>query len=99
MTAVSETAPRSRELAAIGAALVTVVLWASAFVGIRSAGRSLAPAPMALGRLVIAGAVLGIVCAVRGERFPSRDDLRTVGGALLVCGVLWFGAYFIALNS
>ena len=34
----------ARPLLALGAALVTVTLWASAFVGIRSAGRDLSPA-------------------------------------------------------
>jgi hypothetical protein len=31
--------------------LVTVVLWASAFVGIRAAVEDLSPGPLALGRL------------------------------------------------
>jgi hypothetical protein len=43
--------PSEREWAlALGAALVTVSLWASAFVGIRSASRQLSPEALALGR-------------------------------------------------
>ncbi len=88
-----------RDLAALGAALVTVVFWASAFVGIRSAGKSFAPGPLSLGRLVVAATVLGVVTLVRRERLPTRDDLRAVGAPLLLCGLLWFGAYNVALNS
>jgi len=50
-------APAERERAlAPGAALVTVSLRASAFVGIRSASRQLSPEALALGRLTIASA-------------------------------------------
>jgi drug/metabolite transporter (DMT)-like permease len=90
---------RPRDLPALGAALVTVLLWGSAFVGIRSAGRSFAPGGLSLGRLLVAVLSLAIVGLVRGERLPSRDALREVGPALLVCGLLWFGAYNVALNS
>ena len=90
---------RPRDLAAVGAALVTVVFWASAFVGIRSAGRAFAPGALSLGRLLVATAVLGAVILVRGERLPRREDLRAIGAPLLLCGLLWFGAYNVALAS
>src|SRR4051812_5338497 len=99
MTIAAEAQAPPRDLAAIGAALETVVLWASAFVGIRSAGRAFAPGALSLGRLLVAGAVLGAVIIVRGERLPRREDLRAVGAPLLMCGLLWFGAYNVALNS
>src|SRR6185437_6369261 len=89
MTAVAQTEPRPRDLAAFGAALVTVVFWASAFVGIRSAGKTFAPGALSLGRLVVAATVLATVLAVRGERLPRRAELRAVGWPLLLCGVLW----------
>ena len=85
----------SREFEALAAALVTVTLWASAFVGIRSAGRSFSPGALSLGRLLVAAVALGIVCIVRRERLP----LRAVSPALLVCGLLWFGAYNLMLNA
>ena len=43
---------------ALGAALLTVVLWASAFVGIRAVADDLSPGPFALGRLLVASAVV-----------------------------------------
>ena len=48
---------------ALIAALVTVVLWASAFVGIRSAGRTLSPGPLTLGRLLVGTVVLALIAA------------------------------------
>lgn len=88
--------PSERERAlALGAALVTVSLWASAFVGIRSASRQLSPEALALGRLTIAAVALGLVALVRREPLPSRRDLP----AIAFCGVAWFGLYNIALNE
>lgn len=88
-----------RDTPALVAAGITVVLWASAFVGIRSAGRSFTPGALSLGRLAVAVVALAVIGLARGERVPSRADLRAVGLPLLACGVLWFGAYNVALNS
>jgi drug/metabolite transporter (DMT)-like permease len=44
---------------ALAAALVTVVLWASAFVGIRAAAVDLSPGSIALGRLIVGSLSLG----------------------------------------
>jgi drug/metabolite transporter (DMT)-like permease len=77
------------------AALVTVVLWASAFVGIRGATPGLAPGALALGRLLVGTAALGVLLALRREGLPPRSTLRGV----VVCGVLWFGAYNVLLNA
>jgi drug/metabolite transporter (DMT)-like permease len=82
-------------MAAAAAAGITVLLWASAFVGIRSAGHWFGPGELTLARLVVATAAL----AVFGARFPSRAQLRVAGRPLLVCGLLWFGAYNLALNA
>lgn len=88
-----------RDYAALAAAGITVLLWGSAFVGIRSAGRHFSPGALTLGRLTVAVVALAVIGLVRGERLPSRDALREVGIPLLVCGLLWFGAYNVALNS
>jgi drug/metabolite transporter (DMT)-like permease len=91
--------PRERDLPALVAALFTVVFWASAFVGIRSAGRSFSPGALSLGRLVVALLLLGAIMLARGERLPSREDVRTIWRPLLVAGLLWFGLYNLMLNS
>jgi drug/metabolite transporter (DMT)-like permease len=90
---------RRTDGAALVAAAVTVLLWASAFVGIRSAGRSFAPGALSLARLLVAVAALGAIGYATGERLPGRVQLRRAGPALLVCGVLWFAAYSVALNA
>jgi drug/metabolite transporter (DMT)-like permease len=80
-----------RSLVAAG---VTVLLWASAFVAIRDAGRYFAPGALALGRLVAASVVLVAVLMVRREGWPRREAWP----GILVAGVLWFGVYMVALN-
>lgn len=87
--------PAERKTAAAAAALLTVTLWASAFVGIRSAGHHLSPGALALGRLLITFVSLGVLVATRREPLPSRRDLP----ALALCGALWFGLYSVALNA
>jgi drug/metabolite transporter (DMT)-like permease len=86
---------RREPLLALGAALVTVVVWASAFVGIRSAGHELSPGALALGRLLIGSLALGAIVLIRREPLPDRRDLP----AIALCGLLWFGAYNVVLNE
>jgi drug/metabolite transporter (DMT)-like permease len=80
---------------ALGSALVTVTLWASAFVAIRSASSQLSPEALALGRLTLASIALGLVVAVRREPLPAARDVP----AIAFCGVFWFALYNIALND
>jgi drug/metabolite transporter (DMT)-like permease len=80
---------------ALLAALVTVVLWASAFVGIRAAGEDLSPGALSLGRLAIGSVLLGALALSRGGRWPGRSELPL----LITCGVLWFGLYNPVLNE
>src|SRR3954454_17194626 len=82
-------------LLVLGAALTTVTLWASAFVGIRAAGQELSAGALTLGRLLVGTAALGALAPVRRERLPPSEDLPR----LLIVGVLWFGFYNLALNE
>jgi len=77
------------------AALVSVVLWAAAFVGIRAAGRSFSPGPLALGRLALGSALLGGLVLSRPTVRPTRRELAL----LVLAGVLWFGVYQVLLNE
>ncbi|WP_078852093.1 DMT family transporter [Streptomyces sp. NRRL B-3229] len=86
--------PRRTELLAAGAATVTVVLWASAFVSIRSAGEAYSPGALALGRLLSGALALGVICLVRREGLPPREAWRGIA----VSGILWFGFYMVVLN-
>jgi drug/metabolite transporter (DMT)-like permease len=78
----------------VAAAAVTVVLWASAFVGIRAAAPYFSPGSLALGRLLTGAAVLGILLVLRREGLPPR----AAWPGIAVSGVLWFGLYMVALN-
>ncbi|MHC3473984.1 DMT family transporter [Streptomyces sp. 7R007] len=85
---------RRTDLLAAGAATVTVVLWASAFVSIRSAGAAYSPGALALGRLASGALALGVICLVRREGLPPRAAWRGIA----ISGALWFGFYMVALN-
>jgi drug/metabolite transporter (DMT)-like permease len=76
------------------AAGITVVLWASAFVGIRGAGEWFSPGALALGRLVAASVVLVAVLLIRRQSWPPRQAWP----GIVVIGLLWFGVYMVALN-
>jgi drug/metabolite transporter (DMT)-like permease len=80
---------------ALAAGLLTVFLWASAFIGIRAAGEELSPGALTLARLTIGGLLLGVVVAIRRVSMPPRADLPR----LFLVGLLWFGIYNIALNA
>jgi drug/metabolite transporter (DMT)-like permease len=73
---------------------VTVVLWASAFVAIRSAGGHFAPGALALGRLLVASLALGVVWLFSDGRWP----VRAAWPGILGSGLLWFGLYMVTLN-
>lgn len=79
---------------ALLAAALTVVLWASAFVFIRTAGADFSPGALALGRLVSGSVVLMAILLMTGTGLPPRAALR----GILVSGLLWFGVYMVALN-
>lgn len=81
---------------AFGAAGLTVVAWASAFVAIRSTGETFSPGALALGRLIIGSAALGVLLAFRGAWvMPSRREWVL----MVVCGLAWFTIYNVALNA
>ena len=85
----------SRPFLPLAAALVTIVLWASAFVAIRHVGHVVSPGPLTLGRLLSGSLVLGLVMLTRRQPVPAGRHWPR----LVVAGVLWFGLYSVALNA
>jgi drug/metabolite transporter (DMT)-like permease len=77
------------------AVAVTVVAWASAFVVIRFAGHAFSPGALALGRLLVASAVLSLLMIGRRWVRPNRREWVQV----TVIGLAWYGLYFVALNA
>ncbi len=93
---VSSVSSRVGERGRIAAALaLTLLMWASAFVVIRSAGKHFSPGPLALMRIVVGSGVLGAAMIARRERPPGPGALARAAWA----GVLWFGVYMLALNA
>jgi drug/metabolite transporter (DMT)-like permease len=86
--------PRISKLG-VAAVIITVVLWASAFVGIRAVGPSFSPGSLTLGRLAIAAVVLGVVVLPKMHRLPQGREWWPIAAY----GVMWFGGYNIALNA
>lgn len=84
-----------RDWRAPAAACVTVLLWASAFVSIRSAGAAYSPGALALGRLLAGSLALGTLLLLRREGLPPRAAWPGV----LWSGLLWFGLYTVVLNQ
>ncbi|MFJ9931878.1 DMT family transporter [Streptomyces virginiae] len=78
----------------VGAVTFTVFAWASAFVSIRSAGAAYSPGALALGRLLAASVVLGVLLLIRRQGLPPREAWR----GILISGVVWFCGYTVALN-
>lgn len=80
---------------ALVAALITVVLWASAFVGIRDLVGVFSPGSIALGRLSVGTLVLGLLVLRRGWQPVARRDL----GLIVASGIAWFALYNLTLNE
>lgn len=77
------------------AALITVVLWASAFVGIRTVADDYSPGALAFGRITVGALVLAVIALRYRRPMPHGRPL-----ALIVAyGVAWFAGYTIVLNQ
>jgi drug/metabolite transporter (DMT)-like permease len=96
--AASSHSPGRVKALGVAAVAVTVVLWASAFVGIRAIGPNFSPGSLTLGRLAVAAVVLGAVVApqlLRSRKLPLGGEWWPI----LAYGVMWFGGYNVALNA
>ena len=85
----------SRPWRPLTAVVVTLLLWASAFVAIRHLGRDFDPGALSLGRLLVGAACLAIAALATGLTRPTRGELIRI----VAIGVLWFAIYNLALNE
>lgn len=76
------------------ALVVTTILWASAFAGIRAGLEAYGPGQVALFRFLVASAVLAGYAVFTRMRLPQRRDLP----AVFLAGLLAFAVYHVALN-
>jgi drug/metabolite transporter (DMT)-like permease len=81
----------TRTVLALG---ITLVVWASAFAGIRAGLRGYSPANLAILRFLIASLVLAIYAGVAHFR---RPELRDIPG-LILSGAIGISFYNLALN-
>jgi drug/metabolite transporter (DMT)-like permease len=82
----------------IGATLLTLVLWASAFVAIRLGVREYSPGGLALLRFLVAGVALAIYQALRPSargHLPAARHLPS----LVLAGVVGITLYHLSLNA
>src|SRR5919112_4619227 len=96
----SGTPPLSSRIKALGVAamVTTVVLWASAFVGIRAIGPHFSPGSLTLGRLAVAAVVLSLLVLpqlLKSRLLPKGREWWPI----LAYGAMWFGGYNVALNA
>lgn len=78
---------------ALGAALLTILFWASAFAGIRAGLQGLSPGHLVLLRFLTASALLLLYAWARGVRPPRWEDLPR----LFSLGLLGITVYHTAL--
>jgi len=83
-----------RTTRALLALAFTLVVWASAFAGIRAGLRSYSPGQLAVLRFLIASLVLVIYAAIAHFRRPAPRDLP----GLILSGLIGISFYNIALN-
>ncbi len=95
LEAVADESPTAPLWLTLTAAGTTLVLWASAFVGIRHLGASVPPGPLSLVRLAVMLLALLVLMRGRISRLPSRTEWTLI----LVGGASWFGIYNLTLNE
>lgn len=77
------------------AIIVVLLSWASAFIVIRGVAPYFSGGALALGRLVVGALLLSLLLIGKRWVAPNRREWLLITGF----GVLWFGAYNIALNT
>ncbi|MEN8375149.1 MAG: DMT family transporter [Gemmatimonadota bacterium] len=87
-------AARPGQSIALGALAATLLLWGTAFPGIRAALEGYGPGDLALGRFIAASIVLGLAAPLARIRRPARADLAR----LAVAGFLGVSVYHTLLN-
>ena len=87
--------PDTRTWLPLAAVATTLVLWASAFVGIRHLGESVPPGALSLSRLLVMAIALLALMRGRLPRLPTKREWPLI----LAGGASWFGVYNLTLNE
>ena len=86
--------PKLQRVFAYALLLVTMVIWASAFAGLRRVLEEVDAYALTTVRMVIAALSLGVVGALMRVRLPARGDLVWI----MAAGVSGFSLYHLMLN-
>ncbi len=86
--------PESLDALSLGAILITIVFWASAFAGIRAGLEAFTPGHLTLYRFLVAAAALGLYAGITRIPLPGLPDLARIAG-LSVMGIT---LYHVLLN-
>lgn len=73
---------------------LTVILWASAFVGIRAGLSGFRPFELALFRYIVASVIMGLIALINGIRIPDKKDFPQIA----LTGFIGITFYNMALN-
>lgn len=91
----AEHPPAPKAWLPLAAVATTLVLWASAFVGIRHLGESVPPGALSLSRLLVMALALLALMRGRLPRLPTRREWPLI----IAGGASWFGVYNLTLNE
>ena len=83
-----------KEWKALCAVAVTLLLWASAFAGIKAGLSAYTPGQLALLRFIVGSASMALYAKTRGFGLPEKRDIL----AILWVGFLGFTVYHVFLN-
>jgi drug/metabolite transporter (DMT)-like permease len=86
--------PLGRDFKPLFAIAATLLLWASAFAGIKAGLSAYTPGQLALLRFMVGSAAMAIFARAKGFGLPKRSDVPRI----LVVGFLGFTVYHLFLN-
>lgn len=86
--------PVARDWKPFFAVAATLLLWASAFAGIKAGLSAYSPGQLALLRFLVGSASMAVLARLRGFGLPERKDIPRI----LAVGFLGFTVYHVFLN-
>ncbi len=86
--------PVARDWKPFFAVAATLLLWASAFAGIKAGLSAYSPGQLALLRVLVGSASMAVLARLKGFGFPERKDFPRI----LAVGFLGFTVYHVFLN-
>lgn len=90
----ASTAPVTRDLAAIGSVVITILIWASAFPAIRAGLESFGPIELGALRFAIAGAPAALYLLITRPGWPKGGEIWRI----LTGGIFFVALYTVLLN-